>query len=53
MRSLSSKLLFASALVLAPTATLALVVTPTNDAFGLANTLFLNTPGLAIQGAST
>lgn len=53
MRLLSSRLLFASAILLAPTASLALVVTPTNDAFGLANTLFLNTPGLSIQGASS
>lgn len=40
-----------AALALAPSVSLALTITPTNDAFGLSNTLFLNSPELFIQNA--
>lgn len=41
-----------SALAALPIPALALTITPSNDAFGLANTLFLNSPGLSIQSAT-
>lgn len=42
----------ASLFLLAPISAGALTITPTNDAFGLANTLILNSSGLALQSAN-
>ena len=51
MKHILPSLLCSAALALVPVAASAMVITPTDDAFGLANTLFLNSSGLFIQDA--